>query len=219
MKPKINSNLLLVLIGLTFTTAVFGQGTTVYVSGVNKPSDSFGNVASDSWLAQRFGTGTYSNGYLVTSVQLQLTNATGNPNGLVVSIYSQNGNLPGFPGSLLAPLTGDSNPLTSGIYSYSAANVVLAPNLLYFLVVTSSQPLSAGSFRWQTIAFGSQFDMDGLVVGLPARSVDGMVWERSSTGIFQFSLTAMTVPEPTGSMLMLAAAILSVRQRRKRGSR
>jgi hypothetical protein len=52
MKPKINSNLLLVLIGLTFTTAVFGQGTTVYVSGVNKPSDGFGNVASDSWLAQ-----------------------------------------------------------------------------------------------------------------------------------------------------------------------
>jgi hypothetical protein len=216
MTTRIKSIFLLAVITSVVVTTGFCQGTIVYVSSINTPSGGFGAVASDSWLAQGFGTGTHTNGYMVTGVQLQMTNATGNPSGLSVSIYSRNDI---FPGSLLAPLTGDSNPLTSGIYSYSPANVVLAPNSLYFLVVTSSQPLSTGAFRWQTLA-SSQFDRNGLILGFPYSAVDGTLWERGgSSHFFQFSVTAITVPEPTGSMLMLAAAILSVRQRRKRGSR
>jgi hypothetical protein len=215
MTTQIKFNLLSVVIALAYATAGFSQGTLAYVTGVDKPSGGFGNIASDSWLAQGFWTGTYSNGYMVTGIQFQMANATGNPNGLTVLLYSSSNN---FPGSSLAALAGDSNPLTSGIYSYSGANVALAPNSLYFLVATSSQLLSSGAFGWQTIASLAQFEMDGLVPGFPAKSPDGTIWERRAANLFQFSVTAITIPEPSGSMLMLAATILAVRRRRKRGS-
>jgi hypothetical protein len=39
------------------------------------------SVASDSWLAAEFGTGTDASGYVLNSVQLGMTDASGNPSG------------------------------------------------------------------------------------------------------------------------------------------
>jgi hypothetical protein len=219
MKEQKKPILLLIVISCAIPFVALCQGTMVYVSSINTPPGGFGEVAGNSWLAQGFGTGSHSSGYMVTGVQLQLTNATGNPSGLTVSIYSQNNLIPHLPGSSLGPLTGDANPLSGGIYSYSAASVVLSPNTRYYLVVTSSQPLSMGAFRWQTKATTSPVEMNGLSSGFPAESVDGTAWERRASSMFQFSVTAMTVPEPRGLTLMLTAASLTIRPHRKHGSR
>lgn len=81
---------------------------------------------------------------------------------------------------------------------------------------TSSQSLSTGAFLWQTKATTSSIEMNGLVGGLPARSVDGTVWVHSLMGIFHFGLTAITVPEPRVSILMLVGTIFAIRPRLRR---
>jgi hypothetical protein len=76
-------------------------------------------VASDSWIAAGFGTGTNANGYDLDTIQLAMTGATGGPSGFTAMLYSAAGTFGIFPGSNIGTLNGSANPSNAGTYSYT----------------------------------------------------------------------------------------------------
>src|SRR5580692_4340595 len=63
------------------------QGT-VYVSSLSPTSTASLPVGSDYWLAAGFFVGNNAGEYVINSVQLAMTDATGDPSGFTVMIYS-----------------------------------------------------------------------------------------------------------------------------------
>jgi hypothetical protein len=61
---------------------------TAYLSNLGQSSTGSLAVGSDSWLAASFGTGTNEGGYELNSIQLAMTDASGNPSGFTVMIYT-----------------------------------------------------------------------------------------------------------------------------------
>ena len=91
---------------------VFAQGT-IYLSNMGQPQGSSGLVASDSWIAQRFQTGTNLDGYALNSIQLLMDQASGGASGFDASLYTS---INGLPESRLTGFSG-LDPSTSGIYT------------------------------------------------------------------------------------------------------
>lgn len=63
------------------------QGT-VYISDLGQISAGNNPIGSNSWCAADFLTGPNAGGYTLDSIQLQMANATDNPNNLTAMLYS-----------------------------------------------------------------------------------------------------------------------------------
>ena len=73
------------VIGLLVQQITRAQGT-IYLSNLG-PGLGFGGVGSNSWQATSFTAGNNVDGYLLNSIQLAMTDASGNPSGFSVMIY------------------------------------------------------------------------------------------------------------------------------------
>src|ERR1017187_2208576 len=103
-------------LGMLSPQIIQAQGTT-YLSNLEQSSTGSQPVGSDSWLAVAFVPGTNAGGYVINSIQLTMSNASGNPSGFQVMLYRAGGG-GGEPGALLGTLNGSLNPMTAGIYNY-----------------------------------------------------------------------------------------------------
>jgi hypothetical protein len=197
------------------------QSSITYLSSLNTPP--LGGslpVAQDSWFAAGFQTGTNSAGYLLDSVDLSFGGASGTPGAFAIFIYE----VPNyyFPGNRVGELTVTTNPVNAGIYRFYASNIVLSASTWYSVVITSSQPLAAGTYKWNFIGGTTNLlilKVDGWNMGFPAHSTNGIVWERvGNMNGFQFAVNASPIPEPGASWLIGAGIGLlfcSLRRRRK----
>ena len=207
-------------IGLLALCNTRGQ-ETVYFSNLGQSATSTSPVASDSWLFEGFGTGPNPGGYVLDSVQLAMADATGNPNGFTVMIYSRVFNGPGFvPGSSLGTLQGPFSPVTAGVYDYTpSGNLILSPNTGYYIVLTSATPSSDGTYNWNRTAYRpSSIDSWGVDQAFHSSDGNWTGWHSfSDEGYGQFSITAEPAPEPSSSwLLFLGSGILFyVRRHRK----
>jgi hypothetical protein len=189
------------LVGLLLPQVVAAQGT-LYVSNLRQTPTGSAAIASDSWVAQTFVTGTNSAGYLLNSVQLLMDTPSGTPSDFSVSIYSKTGDphsfhLPGdLPQSRVGTLTG-SAPATSGIFSYTAAGIALSPSTFYFLMATATTPAPTGSYTWSAASSFTQangFTIDDSYFA----STDGSGWTpHIRQNVYQFAIYATAVPAPT----------------------
>ena len=128
---------------------VQAQGTMTYLSNLNQASAGSLAVGSDSWLAAGFGTGNNANGYVLNSIQLGMTDASGNPSNFTVMIYANAGPTGIFPGSSLGTLDGSLNPATGGIFTYTpASNLTLSPSTFYYIVLTAGTTVANGAYDW-----------------------------------------------------------------------
>lgn len=193
---------------LVFPCATPAQGTT-YISNLGQSPINSSAVASDSWLALSFSTGTNTGGYLLDSIRLQMANATGGPTGFTAMLYSAIGSQEFSPGNSLAALSGLS-PIAGGTYGYfSATNLMLSPSTAYFIVLTAGTAVSDGVYE---IADSNVFPLTYNPIGgwhapLGATHVDnyqssnGLSW-----GVFgsypEFSINATAVPEPSAYVLL-----------------
>jgi hypothetical protein len=177
---------------LLIPSVVGGQGT-LYLSNLEQPSNGNIPVASDAWVAMPFQTGTYSGGYELNSVQLLMDAASGNPNGFDVLIYN---GAPRDPGTSIGSLSG-SDPLASGNYSYTASDIMLAPNTLYYVVLTATTSSSQGSYL-SSLASTTTFNSSSgwLSGGGNLGSSDGLHWSPISFPS-QFAIYSTEVPEPS----------------------
>jgi hypothetical protein len=203
--------IIILLVGLLTPQLVQGQGT-IYLSNLWQPFAGSEAVGSDSWLAIYFATGNPPfgiTGYNFNSIQLEMTAASGNPDGFTVAIYPVYG-YPGSPpnlGSSLGTLNGSSNPSTAEIYSYTpTSNLTLLPDAGYFIVVTAGTAITDGSYELsESITYATSSDNWTGGPSLYSDS-DGMSWTAAPNSAYlyyQFAISATPIPEPSPSLLLL----------------
>jgi hypothetical protein len=220
--------IIILVVAMLAPQVTSAQGTITYVSNLGQTSTSSDAVGSDSWWAAGFFTGTNPSGYSLNSMQLGMVDASGNPSGFAVMLYSAtliNPNHPGnySPVSNLGTLNGSLSPTTSGIYVYTpTANLTLLPNTGYFIVLTAATAMANGVFDWSTTSTLSF--VGGPPGGIPNRgwqaplgfagvdiyqSSDGSQWNLRATayGVPQFAINATAVPEPRSEILFGLGAL------------
>ena len=198
------------------TVAIYAQGT-VYLTGLNQPSEGITSVSSDSWVAAGFVTGGNVGGYLLNSVQLGIADASGNPTGFTVMLYGKDPEyLPAVvPGSSLNTLNGSADPSTAGVYTYTPdADILLLRNTFYFVVLTAETTLANGAFEWNQNTAPPTLN-GGWGGGGTYLSGDGLNWGSFSGNYGQFSITATPIPEPTSVFLFLIGGGLFAFARRR----
>ena len=212
MKSKIHIvGFMLGLFAFAAATNGNAQGT-LYVSSLGSTNPIFVGLGPNYWMAQPFVTGPTNSPYTLDSVQLMmLVTGTSSGTNLQVSLCSNNG---GVPGSGLAPLTG-SDPTSSGVCTYTASGVSLAPSTTYWILVTSG--LMQNGFP-VFLAGASQttnyVSSAGWILGAPMYSTDLSSWQAAPYYAAQIAVRA-TVPEPSTAALIGMGFLTLVFWRRK----
>jgi hypothetical protein len=175
------------------------QGTTTFVSNLGDTTSGTMTVGSDSWLAADFVTGTNVGGYTLSSIQLAMADATGNPNDFSVILYTAVNDVGTFPGTSLGTLSGSANPATSGTYTYTApSDLSLTASTAYFIVLTAGTSVANGAYAWSVTSTSSPgyngYHWGGEIFFY--ESGNGINWNSTSSAYGQFSLDATPVPEP-----------------------
>jgi hypothetical protein len=131
-----------------------------------------------------------------------MTNASGNPSGFMLMLYSAMHPGEFFPSNSLGILNGTANPATSGIFNYTPAlNLTLSPSTTYFLVLTAGTTGVNGAYECNLA--GIRYDASGgwraPIGGVGQdtyQSVDGLNWGKRITVNPQFAIAATAIPEP-----------------------
>ncbi len=194
------------------------QGT-VYLSNLGQSFPDSNPVASDSWLAASFITGNNAGGYLLDSFELGMANATGNPSGFTVMLYSATGTTGVFPGNSLGTLTGSLSPISAGTYTYiPGSSLALSPSTWYFMVLTAGTAIANGAYEWNyTSTFSYNPSGGWFGVAVTIASNDGSSWfglgSSPNYDYSEIAITATPVPEPSAFSFWLAGASCFVGQR------
>jgi hypothetical protein len=123
-------------------------------------------------------------------------------------IYTEVGFTGDFPGSSLGTLDGSLNPASSGVYTYTDdSNIILAPNVFYFIVLTAGTLVANGAYQWSLAGANSYNPTGGWgVIGGNSTafysSVNGSSWNPIGFSFPQFAINATTVPEPSSEILL-----------------
>jgi hypothetical protein len=128
MKENIINLIIIFVVALLAPQIAQAQGTITYLSNLGQASTGSNSVGSDSWLATDFGTGNNVGGHTLNSIQLALTDATGDPDDFTVMLYAAGLLISGrpIPATSLITLNGPLNPASGGIYTYTpASNFIL----------------------------------------------------------------------------------------------
>jgi hypothetical protein len=199
MKSKIHIwAIILFLFECAAAPTVEAQGT-VFVSNLGSTNPIFVGLGPNYWMAQPFVTGPTNTEYVLNSIQLLML-VTGSSSGtnLQVSLYNNNG---GVPGTSLALLNG-SDPTSSGVCTYTASGVTMAPSTTYWILVSSGlmqfgfPVFLAGAS--QTTNYVSNADWS---LSAPMYSTDLTTWQLAPYNAGQIAIRA-TVPEPSVCMLI-----------------
>jgi hypothetical protein len=171
-----------------------------YLSNLGQPPDGSNTVASDSWLAELFETGTNASGYLLGSIQLGMADASGAPSGFTAMVYSGIFGGTGIEGSI-GTLDGSLNPVAGGIYTFTPdSNLMLSANTSYYVVLTAGTTVANGAYEWSYAGTSSYNPIGGWSSsGDTWSSTNGRVsalsWQPTSS-FTQFAITVTDVPEP-----------------------
>jgi hypothetical protein len=213
MKNMLFGAVIVVAIELLASQTGFSQGT-VYISTLNQPSAGSAAVGSDSWLAVAVTTGGNSGGYALDSIELDMTPATGDPSGFTVQLYSMVVSAAPSPGGSLGTLTGSTDPVSAGLYTYTASGLTLSPSTEYFIVLSAETPVASGACSCSYENTSPSSTSGGWLGGGYYQSSDGIHWTPKVD--LQFSLTATAVPEPDTLVLMGLPGLLFFACRRWR---
>jgi hypothetical protein len=194
------------------------QGT-VFISNLGQAAVGSVAVASNAWVAQSFQTGSFTGGYFLNAIELELGAASGNPGGFRVMLYGPYNNIsPG--GNFLGNLTGATNPAAGGVFSYAAAGISLLPSSTYWIVMTDQISHSNGAYALSLASFFGYSASDNWSTDrYYETSVNGLSWTDSAVGYdIQFAIDAARVPEPQTINLLLigAGGLIYVRARNRR---
>jgi hypothetical protein len=218
MRKIIISGIIASVFGLMAPQIIQAQGTT-YLSNLEQSSVGSFAAGSNSWLAVTFGTGTNPGGYVINSIQLAMSNASGNPSGLQVMIYAGAGG-GGTPGTLLGTLNGSLDPVTAGIYTYTpAATITLPIHGPYDIVLTAGTAVGNGAYEWSYAGMNSYNPSGGwssAVAGVWTSSNGSLFsWIHNGSAFPQFAVNASAVPEPGVLSLFAWGGLFLVWQHRK----
>jgi hypothetical protein len=210
-------NIISFVVGLLTQQVLHSQGIT-YLSSLGQASAGSLGVGSNSWYAVWFQTGNSAGGYTLDSIQLGMTNATGNPSGFTAMIYSVVWTSAPVPGTNLSTLTGSTDPSTSGIYTYTpASSLILSPNAIYFLVLTAGTAVANGAYEWNWAYPSTSYNPSGNWAGggHEFSSSFGSSWGFLGGFYPQYAINAEGVPEPGVLSLFVLGGLCFLWHRRK----
>ena len=124
---------LAITIFITAQPAV-AQSVTVLVSNVGQTDAGHGSLSQYD-QAQAFTTGSNSDGYTLTSVEMDMLSNTDNVSSITVSIHANNS---GAPGVSLGTLTNPASINSDGVHTFTHSGIRLDPSTTYFLVVDAA---------------------------------------------------------------------------------
>ncbi|MBC7368752.1 MAG: PEP-CTERM sorting domain-containing protein [Undibacterium sp.] len=156
-----------------------------------------------------FTTDNSAAGWTLSGVTLSFANAP-MPNGnFFAAIYSDNASR---PGSLLATLSGNSNP-SATYFAYTSAGLSLAPNTTYHLVTGVSTGFSL--FSWN---YAGPNQSGWSIADTGYGSIDQAVsWSQSGLpGTFSVAATATAIPEPSTYAVLVGVSALGFAAWRRR---
>jgi hypothetical protein len=196
----------ILIVTLLYAQKIQAQGVITYLSNLEQTSAGSNPVGNDSWLAVDVFTGNNPGGYVLNSIQLGMTDASGNPSGFAVMIYSLSSDPSGlFPGSSLDTLNGPANPSAAGIYNYiPASSLTLSASTDYFIVLTGATAVANGAYGWNFENAASYNPTDGWFARATMKSSDGSSssWRINPPFNFSaFAITATPIPEPSSLAL------------------
>ena len=178
------------LLTTQFTTAQ----VTLYLSNLNQPVGG-NNILGygDAEIFVGILTGSNPAGYDLNSIQVLMANATGSPeSGSFFAEFTTTNN--NSPSGTPVPLTGSSNPTTSGTYTYTApANTLLAANTDYWLMLFGFGGNSGDGYQWSYTDTTTTTSIGGWSLTGNVSTGGGII---PAMGIPIFSLGATPVPEP-----------------------
>ena len=197
MKAIING-IIVVALALLPPRTVQAQGTITYLSNLGQASAGSLGVGSDSWYAALFFTGTNPSGYELDSIQLEMADASGNPNGFTAMLYSASFGSGIAPGNSLGTLDGSVNPAMGGIFTYTPiSNLTLSRNTPYFIVLSSGTAVADGAYGWSFVGTYSYSQNGGWrTFANIFQSSNGSSWTSATSSDAQFAINATAVPEP-----------------------
>jgi hypothetical protein len=221
MRKTIISGIIASVFGLLAPQIIQAQGTT-YLANLEQPSAGSFAAGSDSWLSVPFVPGTNAGGYVINSLQLAMSNASGNPSGFQVMLYAAAGG-GGYPGTLLSTLNGSLDPVTAGIYTYTpAATITLPIRGFYDIVLTAGTAVGNGAYEWSAAGMNSynpsgDWNTLGGAAGGVFISSNGSLfsWIHNGSAFPQFAIDATAVPEPGVFSLFALCGFFLVWRRRK----
>jgi PEP-CTERM motif len=218
MKKIILSCAITFAVALLIPQTAQAQGT-VYLSNLGQSSAGSLVVGSDSWLAALFRTGTNSGGYVLDSIQLGMTDASGDPIGFTAMLYSINTSSPS-PENSLGTLNGSSNPTTDGIYTFTpASNLILYSDAYYYIVLTAGTAVVNGAYEWSYASASSYNPSDGWISGGALQtSSNGSSWSGAVSHGPEYAINATAVPEPGVLSLFALGGLGFLCQRRRQRS-
>ena len=151
---------------------------------------------------------------MLDSIQLAMTPGSGAPNDFSVMIYSLGGFGFAAPGSFLATLTGSTDPVTGGDFTYSSSGLPLQASRTYFIVLTAGTSVANGAYAWSLENTSPPVYSGGWPSDFcHETSSDGMSWN-GTAGVPQYSITATAVPEPETLYLLGLPGLLFFAWRR-----
>lgn len=196
---------------IVFLAAVAPAEAATIVSNLGESVDSGSSFSfNGEWSATSFTTGANPQGYMLNSATVNIQNPI-NASAFFASIFSSTGTPSQAPlqppGSQVAngALSGASVP-TTGLNTYAATNLTLAPNTTYWLVLGKGPGGSFGGFTWRATISDNQSSTDGWTIGDVIRftSDSGASWgQGGAAGLF--SIDADAIPEPTSLALASVA--------------
>ncbi|HEX5399244.1 MAG TPA: choice-of-anchor R domain-containing protein [Verrucomicrobiae bacterium] len=186
-----------ILIGLSVSRIVQAQGTA-YLSNLDQTPSGGLPIGSDSWYAAMFITGTNSSGYMFDSFQAGMADASGSSSNFTAMIYSALTGGGVFPGNNLCTLDASTNPMSAGIYTFTAvSNLMLLPSTTYFVVLTGGTTVAEGAYNWNYVGTYAYSQEGGWRTFANAfNSGNGSFWNSISSTDTQFAINATPIPEP-----------------------
>jgi hypothetical protein len=166
---------------------------------------------SKSW-GQKFSTGSSGTAYKLQSVVLKAQRiGTDLP---LLTLYSDNGNLPGTPLSNLTFTTPILDLPASSSYgdaTFTSPEYLLSPNTSYWMLLSVADPTKSSEFGW---AYTASSEGAGAGFNVANAKYDG-TWKTYSNYPFLMQVNAAAVPEPTSLLLLSLGGAFALWMKRR----
>ena len=224
MKKNILNGITVCVVALLIPMSIQAQGT-VYLSNLAQPSASSVVVGSNLWTASAFKTGASVGGYALNSIQLEMMNASGNPDAFTLLLYSALKFQRNLSQEVTLTLGWFDSPMAGGIYTYvSNTNFILAPSTVYFIVLTAGTATNNGAYNWSvanTYSYnptGGWLAPSGVTGADIYQSANGISWNLTPSIYGQYAINATAIPEPAVLSLLGFGGLAFLWQRRRLGN-